>query len=179
MELTVLLQLNARSMKKLIMIINCLITFYSAIQAQDLLAPEVIASAGGHSEKGGYHISWTLGETAVATYEMGDMLITEGFQQPFDKDVGIHPNEMNWNISVFPNPVESELRIGFDIPSQKDYLIEIHDVTGRVFLQELHRNVNPGDIITLNTSHYMNGVYLLKVYTLDQQQVQVTRILKL
>lgn len=166
-------------MNKLLIIITCLAAFHAAIQAQDMLAPEVIASAGAYGENGGYLISWTLGEPAVATYEVGDMIINEGFQQSFDRDVGIKPNELSWNISVYPNPVENELRVGFDIPSQEDFLIEIQDVAGRVFFQALYRNVNPGDKITLNTSHYMNGVYLLKVMSLDKQEVHITCILKL
>ena len=166
-------------MNKLTTIIICLGIFYSTLQAQDLLTPTVISSAGGDGENGDYLISWTLGESAVATHVGGDMILTEGFQQPFDRDVGIKQNEIYWNISVYPNPVDNELRIGFDIPTQEDYLIEIQDVLGRVFLQELHRNVNPGDIVILHISDFINGVYLLKVLNLDQQQVQVTRVLKL
>jgi hypothetical protein len=53
------------------------------------------------------------------------------------------------------------------------------DVTGRLISQELHRQVNPGDIILLNTSTYSDGIYFLKVLTPDRQQVQVTSLRKL
>ena len=57
--------------------------------------------------------------------------------------------------------------------------MEIQDVTGRLISQEQHKQVNPGDIILLNTSTYTNGIYFLKVLTPDHKQVQVTSLRKL
>jgi len=93
--------------------------------------------------------------------------------------VGIAENEVNWGISVYPNPVGDELRIRFDLEAPGDYLLEIQDVTGRLISQELRRRVNPGDIILFNTSTYPDGIYFLKVLTPDRQQVQVTSLRKL
>ena len=107
------------------------------------------------------------------------MILTQGFQQPFDIDVGIRKQKINWDISVYPNPVGDELRIRFNIEKTGDYLLEIQDVTGRLISQELRKQINPGDIVSLNTSAFTNGVYFLKILTPDRQQVQVTSIRKL
>ena len=156
-------------------------TFFTVagINAQISLAPSVIASGGGYGENGNISISWTLGELAVSTLTGSDMMLTQGFQQPFDIDVGIDKNEVQWGISVYPNPVGDELQIRFDIETQGDFFIEVQDITGRVIKQEQHRQVNPGDIVMINTADYTHGVYFLKVMTTDGQQVQVTSLRKL
>ena len=157
-------------------------TFFAAasLQAQEVqLAPTVLASAGGYAVGDHISISWTLGELAVSTLSSGNLILTQGFQQPFDINVGIRNNEVNWGIYVYPNPVGNELRIRFDTDAAGDYLIEIQDVTGRLISQQEYKNLDPGDIVVLNTSAYLNGVYFLKVLTPDRQQVQVTSLRKL
>ena len=150
-----------------------------SLGAQVQLTPSVIAAGGGFGEGNNISISWTLGELAVTTLSAGDLILTQGFQQPFDIDVGVKEKELNWGISVYPNPVGDVLRIKFDIERAGDFLIEIQDVTGRLVGQEIHSQVRPGDIVLLHTTGYSNGVYFLKVFTKDRQQVQVTSLRKL
>lgn len=44
----------------------------------------VIATSGDYFEGGGNSLSWTLGELAVETYTSPDVILTQGFQQPFE-----------------------------------------------------------------------------------------------
>ena len=168
-------------MRKSISLLTIIFFAVSAISAQDYkLSPSVVASGGGYAEGDNISISWTLGELAVTTLTGSDMILTQGFQQPFDIDVtGIDKNEVQWGISVYPNPVGDELQIRFDIETQGDFFIELQDITGRVIRQEQYRQVNPGDIVLINTADYTHGVYFLKVMTTDRQQVQVTSLRKL
>jgi urease accessory protein UreH len=166
-------------MRKSIPILISLLFTAFALQGQTL-TPSVISSGGGYFEGENMSISWTLGELAVTTLSSGDLILTQGFQQPFDLDVGTRDNNnLSWGISVYPNPVGDQLRIRFDISDPGDYLIEVQDVTGRLVSQLLYKQVNPGDIILLNTSGYATGVYFLKVMTGDHTQVQVTSLRKL
>ncbi|MCP4311835.1 MAG: T9SS type A sorting domain-containing protein [Bacteroidetes bacterium] len=164
--------------KSLIIIVLVLFTSVG-LRAQESLAPSVVASGGGYFEAENISISWTLGELAVTTLSGGDMILTQGFQQPFGSTVGISERESSWDISAYPNPMGEELRIRFNIEKHGDYLVEVQDVTGRLITQQLYREVNPGDIILLNTSAYSSGVYFLKVLTPDRQPVQVTSLSKL
>lgn len=166
-------------MKKLITILICTGIIPAAMHAQVSLSPSVISSAGDYYESTDMSISWTLGELVVTTLEGDNMILTQGFQQPFDIGVGIKQNEMSWNISVYPNPVGDELRIRFDVQSQGDYLIEIQDVTGRVISQGLHKHLKPGEIVILDTSGLIHGIYFLKVISPDREQVQVTGLRKI
>jgi hypothetical protein len=160
----------------------CLLIFLAAtlLPAQDFrLTPTVISSGGGYFEGDNISLSWTLGELAVSTLSSANLVLTQGFQQPFDIDVGIRDREVNWGISVYPNPVGDRLSIRFDTRDPGDFLLEVQDVTGRLVSLELQRNVNPGDIIELNTSTFATGIYFLKVLTPDRQQIQVTSLRKL
>jgi len=166
-------------MKKLIVILTCIGILTVAMHAQVLISPSVISSGGDFYESIDMSISWTLGEIAVTTLQGSNMILTQGFQQAFDIGVGIEQNKMNWSISVYPNPIGDELRIRFDLQSSGDYLIEIHDVTGRVIAQQVHKQIQPGETVILNTSRFIHGIYFLKVISTENEQLQVTSIRKI
>ena len=166
-------------MRKPSLFFVCTLFIIASINVQVTLAPSVISSGGGYGENGNVSISWTLGELAVTTLTGSNIILTQGFQQPFDIGVGFKKDEVNWDISVYPNPVGDELRIRFNIQKPGDFLLEVQDVTGRLIGQELRKQINPGDVVILNTSAYTNGVYFLKILTPDRQQVQVTSLRKL
>ncbi len=141
--------------------------------------PSVIASGGGQGKTETISISWTLGELATTTLTGGDIILTQGFQQPFDFGTGISTKEMNWEITAYPNPVKDDISIKFEIDRPREFLIEIQDVTGRVISLEQHKEIFPGDVVQLNTSSFTYGVYFLKVFTSDKEQSQVLSIRKL
>lgn len=166
-------------MKKSISILFGMLIIPLTAGAQVTLSPTVIASGGDYHESDNLSLSWTLGELAVTTLTGGNMILTQGFQQPFDIGVGVGPEAVNWKISVYPNPVKDELRIRFGMEKPDDFLVEIHDVTGRILLQQMHRRVLPGEILQLQMSGYREGIYLLKLFTPDRNQVKVVSIRKL
>lgn len=147
--------------------------------SQIAIEPSIIASGGGYGETETMGISWTLGELATSTLTGGDMILTQGFQQPFDFGTGISTKEMNWEITAYPNPVKDELFVRFDIERTREFWIEIQDVTGREISLEQHKEVFPGDVVQLNTSSFTYGVYFLKVFTSDREQSQVLSVRKL
>lgn len=166
-------------MNRYFLLSACTLFITACMSAQVTVAPSVLASGGGHGENGNINISWTLGELAVTTLKGENMMLTQGFQQPFEIEVGTHKENIGWGISVYPNPVGEKLHIRFHIENPGDFLLEIQDVTGRLICKEPQKHIYPGDIITLNTSSYTNGVYFLKIRTLDGMQVQVTCLNKL
>ncbi len=167
-------------MKRIITLFVLLVALFQFSIAQEIvLAPTVIASAGNYSEAGNISLSWTLGEIAVTTLKQGDLILTQGFQQSYLKKVGIDPDPIDWKILAYPNPVTDELRIQFDLPESTDFWIEIQDVTGRILSQKQHKEIHPGDIVTVNMSSYKYGVYFFRVFTPDRQQMRVISIRKI
>jgi hypothetical protein len=166
-------------MGRLISIGFGLVFLISISHGQISMAPSVIGAGGGYAENEDISLSWTLGELATSTLTGGDLMLTQGFQQPFTLGTGVRPPAADWLISVYPNPLSEKLRIRFDIESPEEFLLEIQDVTGRLIRQIQQTKVNPRDVLLINTSTYTPGIYFLKVFTSDRQQVQVTSLRKL
>ena len=165
-------------MKRIVpFLIACFIALQ--LQGQVELAPTVIASAGGYAESGGISLSWTLGELAVTTLEQGDLVLTQGFQQSYKRQVGFDLKPVEWNIAAYPNPVEEQLTLRFDVQETTDFWIEIQDVTGRIVSQESYKEIHPGDLVRINMSEYRYGVYLFRIFTPDRQQMRVISISKI
>jgi hypothetical protein len=143
------------------------------------LSPSVIASAGNYSESGDISLSWTLGEIAVSTLQQGELMLTQGFQQAFLKDVGFNLDPIEWKIIAYPNPVKDKLQIQFDLMEPADFFIEIQDVSGKLLSQEQFKGVLPGDVIPVEMSSYKYGVYFFRISTSNREQVRVISISKL
>lgn len=166
-------------MKKLTWISILVSLAPTLLLAQIEMAPSVIASSGAYSENENFSISWTLGEIAITSLYGENMILTQGFHQALDLGTGIKKSEINWNISVYPNPVENELKVQFDLFESNAFLLEIQDVTGRIILQEIYSQVQPEDLVILNTSGLVCGVYFLRILNTDTQQVKVSSLRKL
>ena len=151
----------------------------SICQGQLSLDRSVIAAGGGHAETETLSLSWTLGELATSTLFGEGLILTQGFQQVITVGTGLEFKESEWSVSVYPNPVNDELRIRFNIQHSEEFFIEIQDVTGRVIYQTQHRLIHTGDEVSLNTSAYSTGIYFLKVLSADRQHLQVTSLRKL
>ncbi|MEZ5072805.1 MAG: hypothetical protein R2751_18085 [Bacteroidales bacterium] len=140
-------------MKRFLSLPAVLLLTLTHLSGQTELTPSVVASAGGYAEGSNFSISWTLGELAVSTLTGGNLILTQGFQQPLAMSTGTGPviAELS-NISVFPNPVEEMIHIRFDLNLTSDYRIEIQDVTGRILHQNMHRNIGPGQVVQIEAS---------------------------
>ncbi|MEX0981387.1 MAG: T9SS type A sorting domain-containing protein [Bacteroidales bacterium] len=167
-------------MKKIVPLIIAVFFNFQLASSQDIeLSPTVIASAGNYSEAGGISLSWTLGEVAVSTLKQGDIVLTQGFQQSFLNEVGFGLNPIKWQIAAYPNPVVDKLRIQFDMPETRDFIIEIRDIQGRLISQQQQLQVLPGNVITFEMGAFNYGVYLFRISTTDRQQSRVLSITKL
>ena len=71
-------------MKKLAnLIIITIIYFQSSIVNAQTLSPKVIATCGGYQIAGGISLSSTMGETFYTTLQNGNIMLTQGQQQPY------------------------------------------------------------------------------------------------
>ena len=159
--------------------IICFLAAAVTVPGQHALPTSVVAAGGGYFEGAQMSLSWTLGELAVSTLYGEHVVLTQGFQQHFDMEVGMAGKETGWTVSAYPNPVGDALRIRFDTPVPGSYILEIMDMTGRLVRQERCPEIKPGDIMELNMTAYRPGIYLLKVYDLKKKQVQVCSLRKI
>jgi hypothetical protein len=110
-------------MRKVLTIITVFIFLSIVAQAQLTLSPAVIAAGGQFYSSDNLAISWTIGEVAVATLRGDNLVLNQGFQQPFGTGTGIKNNGVKGNIFVYPNPVSDVLYIRFDLEKRGDYVL--------------------------------------------------------
>jgi len=67
-------------MKKTVLILMFFL-LYAGVHSQTL-SPRLIASAGGSSSVAGGTVSWSIGETNIATLTSGTTVLSQGIQQP-------------------------------------------------------------------------------------------------
>ncbi len=168
-------------MKRKVTFILILVSFVllcESIVFTQSLSPTVIASSGEYFSSGGLTVSWTLGELAVETFDAGSVIITQGFQQPYDIGTSIKEKGLDWSITPYPNPVTDFLKIRFELGEPLDLNVEILDMSGRKHLIREFYAVSSGEIVTLNMSGYVRGVYLVRIFTPDCRVQRTYKIQK-
>lgn len=168
-------------MKRKILLSLILATIFTCLFAQDYqLTPTVLSTAGEYGSAGGYSLSYTIGELAVTTLDPGGALIlTQGFQQPFALGVNsIEEHEIDWSVNAYPNPVSDFLNIKFNIENPVDFNIEIIDLTGKKLWIRNYPEIVPQEVISVDLSRYVRGVYMLRISTPDQKVNKVYKIQK-
>lgn len=103
-----------------------------AIMMAQSVSPEVVSSAGDYYENGNVSLSWTLGEIATETYTNGNVILTQGFQQPF----GITIHGIDLDVLVYlEGPFEggsmnTSLKDEGEIPLNQPYNVSPWNYTG-------------------------------------------------
>ena len=71
------------------------------------------------------------------------------------------------NIQLFPNPANDQLFLDFDLPTNFDFNISIHDGIGNVLLGKNATNIS-NQKLELEVSNLASGLYFVKIQTGDQ-----------
>ena len=139
------------------------------------LSQSVISSAGSSNSAGDYLISWTVGETAVATISSSSTTLTQGFHQPLLVDViptGIE-KELQLEMRAFPNPTFDRVMFEGSDPVGI-YHVRVVDKQGRVLEQ---KSVNSTDLM-IEMRKYNNGTYIVEVVEEDTGKRKIFNIIK-
>lgn len=114
-----------------VLIVVCLFT--SGVYAQTL-APTVISTTGGFASNANGSLSYTVGEmTMVETFSANGNILTQGFQQPNDRVVGlldITQDEFG-SFVIYPNPAVNNLWFGFQFPERGKVAVAVYNVAGQ------------------------------------------------
>jgi len=167
-------------MKRKILLFLLLLPCFFLTRGQVQLNPTVISSAGGYTETADISLAWTMGELAVSTLSTTDMVLTQGFQQPFLLDIGdaIDDPEFNWSVNAYPNPVTDVLNLRFNLEKTMDLRIELYDITGKKLTIKMLPSVMPGGRETLDFSGFRDGIYILKITSEKQKVRKIYKIQK-
>ena len=120
----------------------------------------IISSAGKTSSSDNFIISWTLGETLVATLQNENNNLTQGFHQPLIVD--LFPtsleDDMVLDMVAYPNPTYDKVLFK-GIDPTGTYHLRLVDKLGRV----LEQKSVPSDQLEIEMGRYNNGSYLIEV----------------
>ena len=151
-----------------------------AQSAQASLSPQVIASMGGFFSNEAGSLSWTMGETVIATHTSAanDLYLTHGFQQPtYFLDVSAEKIKLpDFRVKVYPNPATDFIRVEWETETQKEVIVELYDLIGRRVSQK--KSDDSANHIQINMQSLQRSAYLLKVYTKDRKYSRTYRVVK-
>ena len=136
---------------------------------QEVRFPSAIVSAGGNSgQSTTVNLSrWRLNPVHIVTFP--DAKFKE-------KDLVC---EADWSVTIYPNPVEDYLYLEFELPEQREFVLKITDMAGRIlFIQEPRPFIN-GSTVEINLLGYIPALYLLQVSSSDLKTQKVLRFQKL
>ncbi|MBO9703368.1 MAG: T9SS type A sorting domain-containing protein [Sporocytophaga sp.] len=92
----------------------------------------------------------------------------------FSKIIHITPSHAEAIVNVYPNPSDNSFNIQFNTTQEKERIIQIHSIDGKLIKDE---KVN-GNILTLSTGADLNdGVYILSV--IDDNSTTVRKLQKI
>ncbi|MCB2205770.1 T9SS type A sorting domain-containing protein [bacterium] len=155
------------------MVLLAVLCSFSA-QAQEI-DPAVLAISGGYARTASMSISWTVGQTAVATHQSHAGTISEGFQQAFLSVIPIREESIPFSLDLYPNPTRYSVLVrmaGVD----EDMTLVVYDLLGSEVMRE---NVRSGDQVTRLTFDSMpSGLYMLAAFSGKGKQLGLYKIVK-
>lgn len=92
---------------------------------------QVIASTGGYAAATGLQVSYTVGETVIATGTSSNIIVTQGFQQPDGNSVGIEELDNGLSVNVYPNPVSNEVAVEISAMNDLNVSATVYDMHGK------------------------------------------------
>ncbi len=156
------------TLSMLILLISIKLSFSQKVE-QWLISP-----CGGVFTQGQTSIQFALGEVITETISSADNILTQGFVQPYYNFTDLSVKDLsktNFDIKIYPNPVLKELWINPVNIEISQY--EILNISGKIVQQNI-LVANKIDFESLNC-----GIYLLKLYSKDQQIVKTVKIVKM
>jgi len=137
------------------------------------LERSVIGAAGHSLGNENIALSFTLGETAVATINDPNLIVTEGFQQSEIQGLtGIDEIIFINGLQVYPNPTTDLLNLGIPVEDPFEISAALYDMLGKkIFASDQLELV--GRQYQLDLTGLPAGLYLL-VVGLDNSEVTRT-----
>lgn len=165
-------------MKKYL-ILACTFSFFFIAKSQSI-SPQVIATAGDFYVGTNMSLSWTLGEIITETVTNGTYTLTQGFQQPHYNINSIeepkHTDNPLGDINIYPNPVADQLNVSFKDMSQKNVIITLYDLNGKILLNDIAENTT--SLKQLDMTYVAKGSYFLRFATKDGKFVKSFKVVK-
>ena len=140
------------------------------------ISRSVIGSAGSIDEQ----LSFTVGETVIATAESPSIILTQGFQQP-DKIIGTFHDPVlgQVDVSLYPNPTTEALILEIEADQMLQLQVDFSDVRGRIILSSRDILVHGTARVQFCVQALANGTYLMMLRGKDGTVLKSFRFQKI
>jgi len=110
------------------------------------------------------------------------------YSRPIDVHISTSVGVLDWDqknptkfslLQNYPNPFNPTTHISFSVPKPSKIKISVYDTNGRLIVIIYNNDVQTGDhTITWDASHLSSGLYFIKLFTDDFQQIRKCLLLK-
>jgi len=140
---------------------------------------QVIATTGASVSASNVQVSYTIGESTTTTLAAGNIIVTQGFQQPDEElTVGVDERVSDLSINVYPNPAEDVVTLQISSGSDRVVNATVYDMQGKqTGVSVSNLQVNGTLKQTLDVSALSAGQYLIS-FTDGQSTLGTVRIQK-
>jgi len=159
-------------MKLKFYIILCLL-FSMKVTAQ-----QVIANAGEFWNNSEGSLSWTIGEVVTETVTTTNYQLTQGFQQIQEGYLVLSDNLFLNDITIFPNPFSSEVKIQTNYKHAVFDLI-VFDYQNKIVYQNKILFSPACEQLTIDLSALAAGYYYFELTTPFENKRFIQRLIKL
>jgi len=137
-----------------------------AIGFSQELIREVVASSGSEATVGYSIFQYTLGEPIIATVGGGNLLLTQGFQQP-EVAGPIKAPEAPFvsDLIVYPNPASDQVNLEFDLMQDGRVVFMLVNNAGQVVFEKTAQMLAGRLTHTLSLGSYASGLYYVVIRT--------------
>ena len=153
---------------------------FSSIAFSQSVQREVFCTSGSYGNSVSVSLESNIGEFFIQTYAGSANIITQGFVQPdlslvsfIDNDNSVH------HTNVYPNPVKNILYVEMGEGEFKDLMVEIVDVLGRNFFSMQLNSLYGDNKWEINFESLSSGVYFVRVYSLENNMVDIFKVSKI
>lgn len=136
------------------------------------ICQEVVSTQGDSYSNTSGTIDYTIGEVVIETVSDGNNDVTQGFHQTNWKFAEVEDLDPTLNISVYPNPINDQLKIETESFRGLEYLL--YDQNGKRI--EIGSLVNL--ITTVNAENLQPSIYNLVIQTKDQVKIKSFKLIK-
>ncbi|MGC9471353.1 MAG: T9SS type A sorting domain-containing protein [Bacteroidales bacterium] len=89
------------------------------------------------------------------------------------------PEKPDKKFRVYPNPVQDEMKIAYDLKKETPVMMEIRDITGKKVMDENLERLKGESELTVNLSGLRKGIYFIKFYSTEPLLYEIVKIQKL
>lgn len=133
------------------------------LKIYDASTQEVLAEISGYYENPPEPVTSSSGKIMLA-FQTNSSIQGQGWEAWYDINTGIPDNTQEFGFSIIPNPVTSEVKFSFSLPTGQQVSIWIFDVVGKESLKIPDEYLTEGrHTVAANLGNLKEGIYFCRV----------------